>query len=105
MVRSAFARILLVCVLAGGVATPALAQHVVTDNEAGKLTLDALTATPAPVFHRAVYRPTHYAYARVAYGRHAMVGYRQAAVRTVAWHPTAHAAAVRFAAHRKTRRG
>ncbi|MCQ8276888.1 hypothetical protein NFI95_00290 [Acetobacteraceae bacterium KSS8] len=42
-------------VLAGGAATPALAQHVVTDDEASKLTLDALTATPAPVVRHVVY--------------------------------------------------
>ena len=42
---------------AAGVA-PARAQHLVTDNEAGKLTLDALTATPAPVY-RPVYRALH----------------------------------------------
>ena len=29
---------------------PARAQHVVTDIEAGKLTLDALTATPRPIY-------------------------------------------------------
>ena len=31
-------------------APQAFAQHVVTDNEAGKLTLDALTAAPRPVY-------------------------------------------------------
>ena len=41
-------------------ATPALAQHVVTDYEAGKLTLDALTATPIPVVHHVVYRAQRY---------------------------------------------
>ena len=40
--------------------TPALAQHVVTDYEAGKLTLDALTATPVPVVHHIVYRMPRY---------------------------------------------
>lgn len=62
--RSLAATSLLFLGLAGGLAKPALAQHVVTDNEAGKLTFDALTATPAPVFHRATYRPVsrHFTY-------------------------------------------
>ncbi len=58
--RAAVARRIFACFLtaaAGSVAAPAFAQHVVTDNEAGKLTLDALTATPRPIFHRVVYRP------------------------------------------------
>ena len=37
-------------------ARPAVAQHVVTDYEARKLTLDALTAVPRPVY-RPVFRP------------------------------------------------
>ena len=44
----------------GLAATPALAQHVVTDGEAGKLTLDALTATPVPVMHRIVFHASRY---------------------------------------------
>ena len=39
-------------------ASNAHAQHVVTDTEAGKLTLDALTATPQPVI-RPVFRPVY----------------------------------------------
>ncbi len=51
--RSLFVGLLIV---ATGAAAPALAQHVVTDGEASKLTLDALTATPRLVVHRAAYR-------------------------------------------------
>jgi hypothetical protein len=39
----------LVCALGS---SPALAQHVVTDVEAGKLTFDALTATPRPIYRQ-----------------------------------------------------
>ncbi len=47
-----------------------MAQHVVTDNEAGKLTLDALTATPAPVYRRVVaYRSVRNAWAHPAWTR------------------------------------
>ena len=53
------AKTLFAAVLALG-ATPALAQHVVTDYEAGKLTLDALTATPIPVVHHVYYRTQRY---------------------------------------------
>ncbi len=58
-IRSVVAKSLLSCfvVAAIGSATPAFAQHVVTDDEAGKLTLDALTATPRVFVHRAAYRP------------------------------------------------
>lgn len=46
-------------VAAGTVMAPrASAQHVVTDDEAGKLTFDALTATPRPIVHRVIYRTT-----------------------------------------------
>ncbi len=59
--RAAVARRIFACFLTAAagsaVAAPAFAQHVVTDGEAGKLTLDALTATPRPVFRRVVYRP------------------------------------------------
>ncbi len=57
--RPAVARSLFACLLtlAAGAAAPALAQHVVTDDEASKLTLDALTAAPRVVVHRAAYRP------------------------------------------------
>lgn len=59
-IRISIARGALACFLtvaAGSMLAPAAhAQHVVTDFEAGKLTLDALTATPRPIFHRVVYR-------------------------------------------------
>ena len=39
---------------------PAFAQHVVTDMEAGKLTFDALTATPRPIYRPIVaFRHVH----------------------------------------------
>ncbi len=62
-VRATIAKTLLAAALIvsfGIGATPALAQHVVTDYEAGKLTLDALTATPVPVVHHVVYRTSRY---------------------------------------------
>ncbi len=58
-IRATIAKTLLAAGLALG-ATPAMAQHVVTDYEAGKLTLDALTATPIPVVHHVVYRTSRY---------------------------------------------
>lgn len=60
-IRAALARRLFACFLtvatAAAVAPAAMAQHVVTDNEAGKLTFDALTATPQPIVHRVMWRP------------------------------------------------
>ena len=60
-IRSVAARTLFGCFLAaaaGSAAAPAFAQHVVTDDEASKLTLDALTAAPrVVVVHRVAYRP------------------------------------------------
>ena len=58
-IRSVVAKSLLSCFLVAaiGSATPAFAQHVVTDDEAGKLTLGALTAAPRVFVHRAAYRP------------------------------------------------
>nr|WP_321984509.1 hypothetical protein [uncultured Lichenicoccus sp.] len=45
-------------ILSGPCLRPAAAQHVVTSSEAGKLTLDALTAAPRPVY-RSIYRPIY----------------------------------------------
>lgn len=58
-IRSVVAKSLFSCFLVAaiGSAAPAFAQHVVTDDEAGKLTLDALTAAPRVFVHRAAYRP------------------------------------------------
>ncbi len=58
--RSLFAGFLIVAplvVVVDAASVPALAQHVVTDGEASKLTLDALTAAPRVIVHRAMYRP------------------------------------------------
>jgi len=55
-------------------APPACAQHVVTNTEAGKLTFDALTATPRPIYRPIVaFRHIHRgAYiSRVSYRRRA----------------------------------
>ncbi len=52
--RSLFAGFLIVAT--GAASVPAFAQHVVTDGEASKLTLDALTATPRVIVHWAAYR-------------------------------------------------
>lgn len=69
-IRAAAARSLLAAFLTVSavpvVASSAFAQHVVTDDEAGKLTLDALTATPRLFVHRVVYRPTHASWAQVS---------------------------------------
>ena len=99
--------------LAGGMtmAPAAFAQHVVTENEAGKLTLDALTATPRPVIRHVSYRPAYRsAYRpsfRVASYARTGHGYNRTAplVQTVAYRRGAHAAPVRaaFALHRRRR--
>ena len=71
-IRAAFATTLVAAALGWG-ATPALAQHVVTDYEAGKLTLDALTATP--VVHHILYRMPRYGTVRAVHAasyRHAV---------------------------------
>lgn len=63
--RSLFA-VLLTAAAVPAVTSSALAQHVVTDDEAGKLTLDALTATPRALVHRVVYRPTRGGWAQAS---------------------------------------
>lgn len=97
-VRTAFVRSLFVLLLglAGGVAlAPAAhAQHVVTDDEAGKLTFDALTATPRPVVRHVAYRPVYhssYRIARASASRY--VGRSAPLVQTVAYRRAGHAAA------------
>ena len=86
-IRAVVARSLFACFLtiaAGSALAPAaMAQHVVTDNEAGKLTLDALTATPMPVVrHVIAYRTARNSWAP-ARGRsvraYRMVSYSRAA--------------------------
>ena len=47
--------------LIGTASMPALAQHVVTEQEAAKLTLEALTAPPRPVY-RPLIRVASYRY-------------------------------------------
>lgn len=86
-IRTIVARSLFACFLTlavGSVAAPqALAQHVVTDGEAGKLTLDSLTATPAPVYRRVAYhvpRASHSSWSFAARGR------TTHAVRSVVYH-------------------
>ncbi|MCQ8241170.1 hypothetical protein [Rhizosaccharibacter radicis] len=54
LIGSRAAELVLLGGLAATAATPALAQHVVTDDEAGKLTLESLTATPRPVYRPVV---------------------------------------------------
>ena len=91
--RVAFLGAFLGCGLIVPAATaPAHAQHVVTDYEAGKLTLDALTAAPRPVY-RPVYqrimavRRTH----RPGYVSHMMHGSAKTAFhRRVASHTRHH---------------
>ena len=52
-------------------AVPAFAQHVVTEDEAAKLTFEALTAPPRPVY-RPVIRAS-YRYAAHRHGSHSRV--------------------------------
>ncbi len=102
--RAVAARSLLFFALAGGVATPAFAQHVVTDDEAGKLTLDALTATPAPV-HRVSYRALSRRSVYLPAAARVRMGSRSA-VHTVSFRHAAHTPAGKSGAHHgKGRRG
>ena len=59
--RKAFSRVGMAAAIATAMwgAPGAKAQHVVTEAESGKLTLEALTAVPAPPrpIYRAYYRP------------------------------------------------
>lgn len=67
-IRVSIAKSLVACFLtvaAGTALAPAaFAQHVVTDNEAGKLTFDSLTATPHVFVHRVAYRPARISWAQ-----------------------------------------
>lgn len=75
--------------VAAGPMTQAFAQHVVTDEEAGKLTLEALTA--APVYHPAVH-PLYRTYYRPAMATRTLHRRGEARVRTVAYRTRSHAA-------------
>ena len=75
MVRSRLGRMLATLAMASVIGSPPLAaraQHVVTEDEAGKLTLEALTAAPRPVYrpiyHIAYYRPVNARYERRSHG-------------------------------------
>ncbi|WP_317135267.1 hypothetical protein [Nguyenibacter vanlangensis] len=80
------------CVLGTGAtllaSSAAHAQRVITDDEAGRLTLDALTAPP-PVRHIVYRRAFHASYGVPAAHAHAyrMATRPRAIVRTVAYHP------------------
>ena len=82
--------------LAVGATPAARAQHVVTEAEAGKLTLEALTAPPPPprpIWH-AYYRPAMSMRTVRVHGRYERVA-RVRTVRAVheaAWHPAVHRA-------------
>jgi hypothetical protein len=76
---------------------PAFAQHVVTDDEAGKLTLDALTATPRPVYRPVVAYRSH---AIAAHSRHGYAVHTVSAVRSASYHHKASAPAKRRSSHR-----
>lgn len=90
VVRSLFACVMTLAV--GSIAAPrAMAQHMVTDGEAGKLTLDSLTATPAPVYrHVVAYHAPRSSWSSSARGRtvrgvHSVIyrrAYRQPAMAT-----------------------
>ncbi|MBB2204288.1 hypothetical protein HLH27_04550 [Gluconacetobacter takamatsuzukensis] len=89
-------------------ATPHGAQaHVVTNDEAGRLTLDALTAVPAPVPVRHVAyrhdtRPVHVASISYTHSARATVRSR-GLVRNAVYHPHAVPSA-RHAAHKGRQR-
>lgn len=75
----------------------ARAQHVVTEEEAGKLTLEALTAAPRPVYHsyRSLTRPAmamRYAYGHRAGSRHVVAA---------AYHHVAHGHATTSRRHHR----
>ncbi|WP_157864086.1 hypothetical protein [Gluconacetobacter diazotrophicus] len=83
--------------------TSAHAQHMVTDIEAGRLTLDALTAPPPPVRH-IVYRravrtaPVHAYRTALASGTHGLGTH--GLVRNVVYHPAHAASSGRHVAHK-----
>jgi hypothetical protein len=78
------------------------AQHVVTEAEASKLTLEALTAAPRPVYrpvYRAYYRPamaTRFEHARGHGWRH---GFERASYRAVSYRTTVSHHAARHHRH------
>ena len=89
-----------------GVATTANAQHVVTEAEASKLTLEALTAAPPPP------RPIYRAYVRRAmarsyvvrasgWGRRERSSYTQSFSRVSERHMVHHSATVVHARHHR----
>ena len=70
------------CALALGMAAAPLAakaQHVVTEAEASKLTLEALTAAPRPIY-RTYYRPI--STVRYEHARARGYGWQRAVIRT-----------------------
>ncbi len=90
-----FRRLVLMGTLASGLAgmipIAAYAQHVVTEDEAAKLTLEALTAAPP----RPVYRPIYRAYYRPAFLRYG---------RAHGWHAVTRASYRVELAHHRSRR-
>ncbi|WP_147151133.1 hypothetical protein [Neoasaia chiangmaiensis] len=73
-----------------GVSNQAHAQRVISDYEASKLTLDALTATPVyhrPVVHHVMYRPSHTRFAVTHGVAHGLS--RRALIHNVVYHPKA----------------
>ncbi|MFW7266733.1 hypothetical protein ACMAUO_02050 [Gluconacetobacter sp. Hr-1-5] len=88
------------------VAPPHAAQaHVVTNDEAGRLTLDALTAIPAPVRHVAYRhdaRAVHLASISDRHSAHATV-HSRGLVHNAVYHPHA-AAPARHTAHKGRQR-
>lgn len=65
--------------------SPARAQHIVTDMEAGKLTLDALTATPRPIYRQIMdYRRVHHSgYAPRSVHAHLIAYRRRTGLRSI----------------------
>ncbi|GBQ31897.1 hypothetical protein AA12717_3906 [Gluconacetobacter sacchari DSM 12717] len=76
--------------------------HVVTDDEAGRLTLDALTAVPAPVRHVTYRHAVHMMSVSDRHAVHATVRSR-GLVHNVVYHPRVATAARHVSkAHRRT---
>ncbi|MBM9401693.1 hypothetical protein JUN65_08850 [Gluconacetobacter azotocaptans] len=77
----------------------AQAQHLVTDYEAGRLTLDALTAAPPPPVRHVVYRRSVHAMPALVHRASATSTVRsRGLVHNIVYHP-------RATAHHATRKG
>jgi len=101
--RLRFAGIMLASFASIGLAAPAFAQHVVTDNEAAKLTLEALTAPPPrPVVHHVVLA-SRFRHGSSRHGRTTVVAVRNASYRHLVHTASAHKPAGHSTSHHRGR--